>query len=249
MFHLLAYTANQAVTATPVALTALTDVYATISPNGNYFLPRDLRVGMGYAQGPNITQARINSPTLRQISLPHIQPVATASAPPSNQQFVPLLQNGPSIPAADELSVETTNGGGAAERQFALLWMHDGNLNVPVGDRITVRATATNTGGNLVWSASTFALDQLLPNGRYAVIGMDIVGANLIAGRLVFPESGPKPGVLARQSLGVFPNPIFRNGRLGTFGQFESTAPPSLEILGSAAGTTQTLFLDLVKVR
>jgi hypothetical protein len=42
---------------------------------------------------------------------------------------------------------------------------------------------------------------------------------------------------------------MFRGGRMGEFGQFESTAPPILELFGNAAPTTQTIYLDLIPVR
>lgn len=248
MFHQLAFTRSQAVTAAITPLTAVTDVYATVSSNGNYFLPRPLKLAMAYAQGANIGLAQVNTPTLRQISLPFISPVAGAAAIPSLFPLSPNPAFGPWIPEADELGVGTTNGGGGAEQQTAFLWMHDGNVNIGGEPIITVLSQTSITAGNLTWGAGTLSLTQPLPSGRYRVVGMDAVGANLLAARLVFPTQGPKPGVLGRVSNAVLPNPIFRMGRLGSFGEFESYAMPSVELFGSAAPTTQNIFLDLQRI-
>lgn len=249
MFTLLAYTKSQAIVATPTALTAIFDGYASISPvSGNYLLPKPMYWMAGIGIGANIGQARLNTPSLRQVSLPQMFPLNVGAAPVSLLPIVNYGRNGPMIPATDEISFETTNGGGGAEQQFGLLWFSDGNMNVPAGDIITVRGTATNTGGNLTWGPSTFTFDQVLPSGNYSIIGMDVIGANLIAARLRLPNIPQLPGVLARQAQATLPNLMFRNGAMGEFGRFANTAPPNIEVLGSAAGTTQTILLDLVKL-
>lgn len=248
MFSLLAYTASNAAAAVFADTPGITDGWATLS-NGHFMLPRDMRLKAAYAQGAAISAARINTPSLRQIGLPAISPLELAAAPSDLPAIVLYGDYGPMLNKIDETEVDLSNSAGAPEREFALLWVEDPNSRPPQpGPALSIAFTAANTGGNLTWGDSTMTFASSLPAGRYQVIGMDIVGANLIAARLRFPESGMLPGVLARQALGTLPWWFHRFGRFGLFGEFDNTAPPLLQILGSAAGTTQSGVLDLVKV-
>ena len=248
-FHLLAYTASNAAAAAFADTPGITDGWATLQ-NGHYILPRDMRCFAAYAQGAALSAARINTPTLRQISMPNISPLELAAAPSDLPALMMMGDYGFQLNAIDETAVQLSNTAGAPEREFAFLWVEELTRRAPApGPSLTLAFSATNTGGNLTWGDSALTFNETLPAGRYQVIGMDIIGANLIAARLRFPEGGMLPGVLARQALGTLPWWFFRHGRAGIFGEFDNTAPPILNILGSAAGTTQTGFLDVIKVR
>lgn len=247
-FHYLHFTRLTAgAVASPTAVGGIQDNYAALSASSNYTLPEPLRLFMGWALSATVTLARVNTPSLRNIQQPAITPVQQSATPLSLVPFIAWGPTGPMIPAADELGVDMDAG--AAEQQHAGLWMHDGNMNFNPGSIITAHATAAITGTANIWNAGTFAFDQTLPAGRYQVIGMDIVGTRVVAARLIFPAGNKRPGCMGRTALTVLPNVIFRAGRLGAWGEFTNTAPPSLEILPTGgAGVTQSLFLDLVKV-
>lgn len=247
-FHLLAFTKTVGAASNFEDVPAVTDGWATLT-NGHYILQKDMQLAAAYAQGLTITEARINTPSLRAISLPSLVPVNAAAAPGSLSPYVDFGDYDPLISAIDEIALETSNTG-AGERHIAGIWMKMPSSRIAtIGPVFTVRATAAITAGNLVWGEGAFTLQQTLPAGRYQVVGMDVVGANLIFARLRFPEQGPLPGVLARASFAVTPWNAWRMGRFGLFGEFQSTAPPLLQLFGSAAPTTQTLYLDLVKVK
>lgn len=249
MNHLLAFTKSVAAASANEQLPGVFDGWASLSSNLSYLLPQPMRVQGAYAQGATITRAQLVAPTLRAITLPQIQPVEVAAAPASlaPMPFYPPGQN--KLQATDEVSINTSNAAAGAERHIAGLFLTDGVLNVDQGDIITISATAAITAGNLAWGPGAFTLETGLPVGRYAVVGMDVVGANLIFARLVFPNGGVKPGVLARQAMNITPKPEFRFGRAGTFGYFETVSQPGIELFGSAAPTTQTIFLDVIKIR
>ena len=118
----------------------------------------------------------------------------------------------------------------------------------------TVRATAAITATALgnAWGAGALTFEQVLESGMYAVVGMKAFGATLIAGRLIFPNQGPRPGCIGYATpltgVGAIENPAFRNGNLGVWGTFSHTAPPQLEVIAAAADTAQEVYLDVVKV-
>lgn len=248
-FHLLAFTSLQAAGAAFADVPGIQDGYATLQ-NSHYILQQNMEVTHAYSQGATQTEARINTPDLRAVSLPSITPIQAAAAPGDLPGLCVYNEWKPPIKAIDEVAVETSNGAGAPERQIVGLWVRPPGGRMPqMGPVFTVRATASIVLGNLVWGAGSFTFQQTLPAGRYQVIGMDVIGANLIFARLRFPMQGPLPGIVCRQAVGDIPWQHWRLGRAGLFGEFESTAPPTIELFGTAAPVTQTIYLDLVKVR
>lgn len=248
MQHILAYTASATAGGTNVDIPGVFDGWASLQ-NGHYLLPQDMYLQAAYAQGATITGAQVNAPTLRVITLPQIQPLNVAVAPGTLVPFARYWPGAYKISKVDELALNTSNGAGAPERHIGGYCVTDRNLNIPQGDIITIVGTGTITGGNLSWGAGTFTLTTGLPVGRYSVVGIDVIGANLVFARLVFTNGGVKPGCIARQAMNITPWDDFRFGHMGELGQFDSTSLPGIELFGTAAPTTQTIFLDVVKIR
>lgn len=248
MMHLLAYRIASAGGLTNQDVPGMTDGFATLI-NNHYVLQNDWLIKWAAAFGVNLTNARINTPALRAVNLPSLGAIDTAVTPTTLPAIDVLYGQLTRIRAIDETAMEMTDSAGAGNLTGLIGLMDTQNYNVPAGSIYTVRATAAIVAGNGVWGQGTFTLDQPLPAGRYAVVGMDIFGANLIAARLLFQGGGPRPGVVARTAVSNKPDRMFRGGQLGNWGEFESTAIPLIELLGNAAPVTQTLYLDLIKVR
>lgn len=248
MLHLLAYTKASAGGVTLEDLPGVQDGWATLSGSSHYLLPQNMLVRAIYSLSPNLTAEQISQPTLRRVALPSAVPYDIGTGPTSlpaiDWLYHPYFQLG----GTDELAVLQSDNAAGAIQKYAFILLQDQDVrNLPQGNVIQLRATAAITVGNKVWGAGTITLDQGIPYGQYAIVGMDVVGANLIAARLVFPTGGNKPGVIARTSHANKPSPRFRNGDLGVFGYFNSTALPSVELFGSAAPTTQEFFIDVIK--
>ena len=248
MMHLLAYRLASSALANNQDIPGLTDTFATLQ-NNHFILQSPWYIRWAMALGLHLTNARINTPALRAVALPSVQPNEIAANPGN----LPAISDFPAgmiqLKPIDETAFEASDDTGSVAITGLLGLLDQVNYNIPSGPVSVLRATSSITAGNGVWGLGSFTLDQTLPAGRYAVIGLDVVGANLIAARLVFPTAGPRPGVPARTSFSNHSWPLFLNGNLGNWGEFESTAIPSIEILGSAAPTTQTIFIKVVKVR
>lgn len=248
MFHVLAYKKTGAAGDVNADMVGITDGWASLT-NNHYTIPQQMLLHSAYGQGLNLSRLRLNTPSLRTISLPSITPINNTAVMVTTPPICVWGRHGPTIPAIDEIAVEESNSDAGAQPYNALLFLHDGNMQIRSDNIITVRGTTAITGVTNVWTTGAITLDQTLPGGTYDVVGMDVTGAGLIAARLQFPMQVPQPGVLARTSVGLRPDPMFRNGGMGTFGTFVSTSPPALTILQISASTTQEVFLDLVKVR
>lgn len=250
MLHTCAFFKSSAGTLTLEDTPAVQDQTLAISASNHFLLPQDAKLKAIYAKGTTLTNARFNTPHLRMVSIPTIDPidalaVSTSSSPPRLEVFPDGSE--PVINAIDEFEIDMTTGVGASSNK-AIAWLLFGNKSpVPVGPVYTLKATATITQVAGSWVNGNFTLDQGLPDGLYTVIGLDAFGAGLVAARLVFPNQWYRPGTLARNLVTDLPAPDFRAGRLGALGQFRQTAIPTLDVFADGAGAAQTIFIDVVR--
>lgn len=245
-WHVAAYFASLT-NGTTTANTIVSDQVLTPSGTTGFILPRPGRLRMAYSAGASLTAVQINTPSLRYVGLPFVGPVNLALAVPSPPNVTDWGEMGPPIPTVDSISVIHTLGGGAPENELTALWFSFGNASVPAGPIYRLRFTATITCVAGTWVTGALTPDTTLPQGTYAVVGMDAFGTNLALARLIFPGSFFRPGCLARNTTGTVPAPQFANGSMGVYGTFKSVNLPNLEALSIGACTAQTVFLDLVR--
>lgn len=247
-FHLAAFRGSVVNGTTNTAIAGVLDNILSRAASNNFIAPPGATIRAAVAGGINATRSRINTPNVRAVGLPYIAPLNQTVAVPSPPNVADFGDNGPSPSAADEISVEATHSDAAAQIQFALMWLRFNKKPWTPGDRFRIRGTAAITGVIGSWASGAITLDQNLPAGIYEIQGMDAFGTNLIGARLIFPGGGWRPGCLARNAVNSVPNPIFTDGRLGSYGQFDTIAMPQLEIYVEAANGTQEVYFDVCKV-
>jgi len=155
-------------------------------------------------------------------------------------------------------ALSATQAASAVETNRVIVFLTDGNIApMPGGIRIeTVVADAQAAAVANVWQATAIVFQQALRAGTYAVVGMSAHGVTMTAARLVFGNSGNRPGVIGTNGvLGTMAQPdfaggLFRQGRLGVWGTFSHTNPPVVEVLCQAADAAATMrfALDIVKI-
>lgn len=247
-FHLAAFRGSVTNGTTNTAIAGVLDNILARAASNNFISPPNVTIRAAVAGGVNASRARINTPNVRQVGLPYIAPINTGITAPSPPNVADFGENGPSPSAADEISVESTHTDAAPQIQFALMWLRFNRKPWTPGDRYRVRGTAAITGVVGSWASGAITLDQNLPAGIYEIQGMDAFGTNLLGARLIFPGGGWRPGCLARNAVNSLPHPIFTDGRLGAYGQFDTIAMPQLETYVEAANTAQEIYFDLVRV-
>lgn len=248
-FHTFALTASLAISAIDSDLLGVTDNFLTLNAATKYIFPKPAKLMAAWYGGASALRAKLNSASLRNISLPYLVPFDTSLTPPDLPAIVLYDDNPINIPATEEIDVLGSNSNGAAvDRQYAILWAEFNRVAAPLGDTRTVRATAAIAAVTNAWVSGTFTLDSTLTPGTYSVIGMRVVGANLVAARLIPTEGGPRPGCLAATAVGNDDRSYFRMGRVGEFLRFPHTAIPNIEIFSAGANTAQEIFLDVVRV-
>lgn len=246
-WHVAAYFASLANGSTNLANTIVPDQVLTPSGTTAFILPRAGRLRMAYSAGVSLTAVRINTPSLRYVGLPFVGPVNLTLTVPTPPNITDWGEMGPPLPPVDTISAEHTLGGGAPENELTCLWFSFGHAAIPAGPIYRLRFTAAIVGAAGVWASGALTPDSTLPQGTYAVVGMDLFGTNVVVGRLIFPGSFFRPGCLARNATGGIPYAGFTNGSMGLYGTFKSVNLPQLEIFCSGASAAQTVFLDLVR--
>lgn len=195
-----------------------------------------------------LQRVRLNTPSARYVSLPYMQPVNASATIPTVPSIAKFGFNPLTIPRADEVAFEAVHGGAGAENVVIAVWFGFAFRDVPPGQRYRVRATASITASAGTWQNGSITLDNTLPAGDYAIVGLDVLGTNLFAARLILQGESWRPGCLCRDSEADVPDSSFTDGTLGQYGQFNSINTPNLEILSVGANTSQTVYMDLIRI-
>lgn len=251
MHNLVAFFESVTNGATLENLNPVTDALVTVTANGRIQLPMDMRLGAVQVLSPNITRARINTPSFRLIALPEIFPTSASGTQEANPPVMWTGWDRLIVPRNDEVGIEISRAGADAQNSFAGLWLSDRFVPAPGGPVTVLRATASVTLTVGTWVQANLTFDQTLPFGRYAVIGMHVECNDCVFARLTFPGNIQyRPGVPALDVATGYVNPQgFRMGAFGLFGEFNSTAQPGAEFLGMAAGAeTPVVLLDIIKI-
>lgn len=246
-FHVFGYTQSQD-SAVLVPTAGLLD--QSLQVNGNdVIIPDDLTNIIGvYAVGPNATRVSLQSPSLRRMFNQEIEPLDIAAIA-TDQLLLNWFGDSPLIVDAGEpFEVWMAENNAAASRVTSLLWIADTPPQPIVADIHSIRVTATGTAVANAWTNMNLTFNDVLPSGTYALVGACMQSATIQGFRFVFKQAGYRPGAIGQATVGTRLNPVFRNGGLGIWGQFENLTPPSMDVLCNAGDTAFAGVLDLVQV-
>jgi hypothetical protein len=250
MHHTLAY-ANPALAALAVDTNGTPVQDDIIAISNNRFLPQeDYRIVAAYAQMTTANRTRISSPTNRQITLPFIRPIAASTAPVNDPNVADYRGQPFKVEGLEELGVDfSTDLGAATEVAIAALWLDKGFTPAPPGNIFTMRGTSTTAAAILSWTSLAVTWADSLPEGLYAVVGLEVVGVTEVLSRVILENQVMRPGSVASVLVGNRTHEMFRMGRLGNWGQFRSTRMPIVQVLNLAAIAVHTVYLDLIRIR
>lgn len=247
MITTVAYSANQDTSGILTYVAGVQDQHVNVSGN-NIIVPSDVPMFAGaFAVGTSLSLAQIESPSLKRMMQYDISPLDTGSSLTTPHRFTNRFNAPIQLQATEAMRALAAESGAGAAQQTVIVWLTDGKYNDAKGEIFTVRCTGTTTLTAYTWTNCPLTFTQSLPAGNYSVVGMRVVSAGAIAGRLVFVGGPWRPGVLGCLTILGLDYPIFRNGGLGELGTFNHQEPPSVDVLSASADTAQTVFLDLVK--
>jgi len=247
MFHTSAYLAAATATVN-FDSTAIVDGIMQIQ-NGHLVPQSDMLIVYAKLNGVTGLRGRITSPSIRQISPVHIRPIDAALLPATLTRPANWIKNPLRAKALEELAVEVTNSAAGPNNMYTTLGLALAPIGpIPNGDIFSMRGTGTTTVTASLWSQCAITWADTLPNGRYAVVGLNAFGTTAIAARLIFQDIPWRPGCVAGATDVVIQDEMFRNGGLGVWGSFNNYAMPNVEFLCNAADTAQVVYLDLIRI-
>jgi hypothetical protein len=230
-------------------ITPVTDGIMTVA-NGHFLPQKNYNLLYAYYGGAVALRARFITPNWRQLSTPWIRPINLAIVPLDEPNFADYSNNPLVVRGLEEWQLEGYQGvGGGAAITVGVAGIAEGPITpAPMGDIIAMRGTGTTTVTAGAWSQCTITWQDTLPNGTYAVVGLEAIGATAIAGRLIFEDQVLRPGCVGNGLTSSNGGALFRQGNLGIWGRFNAYRIPSVEMLCNAADTAQEIFLHLVRV-
>lgn len=248
MFHLCAYSESQDTGGLLVNCAAVADPSMTVGGD-NIQIPDYASQLMGaIGIGATITRAQLQSPSLRRFVNYEIFPLNI------NALVLDLAKGAwfPSTPIPldvnEQLQAVVAEAAAGAERESVFVWLSDGPI-APIGGEIyTVRVTGAQALVAFTWTNAALVFDQVLPVGRYAIVGAQFQSTNMLAFRFLFQGSTPRPGGLGINALSNRSPEGQRFGGWGSWGEFESTNPPTVDFFATVADAAEVGVLDLIKV-
>jgi len=248
MFTLIGWQQNVNTGGVLTEIDALADQHIRVEDN-NIIVPRGLNALLGaYHCAPTATLAQLSSPSLRRTVLLDIAPIDVGTEPASPPGFLNLFYSPIALDEDEALRALVAGGEGAAERKVVLAWLGDGPQAAVQGEFFTIRATGNTTLTAYAWTNVALTFTQTLPAGRYAVVGMRAQSAGCLAARLVFVGGVWRPGCIGADAISDISPDLFRGGRLGVWGEFEHTQPPTVDFLSASADTSEVVYLDIAKL-
>ena len=234
------------------AIAAIEDPHIRVSGNDIY-IPSWNRVMLVVAAGAKLAQCRLQSPSLRRMVNQRIAPVLTVALPLASLETPRIHDfhlNPRTLDIAEALNAFCVNGAVTGNEEWVLVWLMDTLAPLPGGEIVSIEGTVTVTGVKGDWVNGALTFSQTLPAGRYALVGMRAEDTAVVAVRCVYPDISARPGCLGSTSAAAADNPLFRQGRLGNWGEFEHDAPPTSDVLCNADGAvTPEIIMDLIQVR
>ena len=248
MVTMIAYSESQD-SATLVNVAALVDPHVRVLGDDIVVPAQVSYVGGVYAIGAAISRAQLVSPSIRRRYPMEIAPIEIAAEPADPVKYYSMFDNPIQLDPDESLNFQAAEDGAGAGRCTGLVWLCDGATAPLSGVEIfTIRATNASTLTAFQWTNGALTFNDTLPAGTYALVGARGVSTGLLGFRFVFQAFPFRPGAIGSDTNGEVGAPIFRQGRLGVWGEFEHNSPPTVDFLSVSADSSQTVDLDLVLI-
>jgi hypothetical protein len=236
-------------------LNVIEDTQLTSLDPRTFAVPSELPfIHWAYAAGPNITRARIVTPSLiTKRAIPEIIPRRRGSTR-IDLAKVEIFKPTSPIPLVptEGINAEAAEDGPGATALLVLVSLGPASLPPPpAGELKIVRATGTKTLVPYVWTKVDVVLDEQLEAGTYTLIGFIPISSGAIAARAIIVGQVFRPGVIAlsgSEADAADFNPANYFGiQFYAMGSFSHINIPAFEFLSATADTSETVILYLVK--
>ena len=226
----------------------------------HFVFSRDYSIFAGYAQGLNLTQVRLWTSSLEQVTRPNIRPISipntrtvggdTFQSIPDDPNLADWFKRPFPVGAGEELGIEASSSD--TSDLFIVLWAASRLVPAPQGPTYTLMASASGGGAVNAWADVSLTFERTLAPGRFAVVSSEVYstdGDNLLAHRWIFDGQAFRPGALCQATPGGRVPSLFSGTTLGVWGTFYAPIMPRLQVLRTSkgeAGDNTTAFLTVI---
>jgi len=229
-------------------LEALSDQHVTTSGDDVLIPEFASKLGAICYLSNSITLGQFTAPSLRERSLIDVRPLNRSNRPFSGRPLLTYWNKPIQLEPGEGARALVAENSLDGVPIIGLVWLMDEITPMPDGEIETIRATSITTTKPYEWTLCPLTLTQQLRAGRYAIVGLRMESANAVAARLVIPGSPYRPGTLGYNASQSDQPLEFRNGGLGSWGEFEHTFIPQVEVLTLTVDTVEEFYLDVVKI-
>ena len=247
MQHLLAWSAliNNAA---EVDVAPVPDPVITVQ-NAHFLPQQDVRLNWACVMSATLSRARFATPKTRQVTNPWIRPINVAVTPASNPPMAWWVDSPFVFRALEEIQLLATSAVAMGTERFTgLASINVGFQPIPQGDIYPLRFTSTTAATANAWTQLTVTWQDTLPQGTYAIVGLEVFSANAQAARLILQGQQYRPGAVSITALANRQNFIFVERKVGVLGQFVQTAMPIVEVLANAADASHEGYLQIIRI-
>jgi len=201
-----------------------------------------------YSFGLEFRSVQLRSPSLRRLAYYEVLPVYMADLYDNDDMIVLNPEAPVGLEVGEQLSAYITRNSAIQTQNTVLVFLSDGEIKPVTASYISVRATANVVTTAFQWCNAQLNFDTTLPVGVYGVLGAGFWGQGLIGYRFVFQDQQARPGGVG---MGGSVSPkfhYFTGGRLGVWGKFHSSTPPTVDFLSSTVEDVLQGYVDLVRL-
>ena len=215
-----------------------------------HFLPQDdMNLLYSYSSALTLLRTRLVSPSNRQITLPFIRPITSVLLPVTDPNIADYRGNPFRLRGLEEFAFESTDSAAGPNNHYVISGLAKSGMEpAPRGDVFTLTGTSTTAAVASTWTQLAVTWADILPQGRYACIGLECIATNQIAARLTFENQWERPGAVCAVAEANRPHVMFQKGGLGVWGRFTSTRMPIVEVLNDGTDNAHRVYLDLVRI-
>jgi len=227
-------------------IAALADQHVATAGDDVYIPDKVNHLAGYYGLGATLERAQLTSPSLRCVTPTDIEPVDIGATPSSHPPFHDLFYTPVQLATNEALNFLTRNF--AAERNYGLAWLSSAPIMPVQTQERTIRCTGSTTLTANVWTLVPLVYPTTLAAGKYQLVGLWAESSTGVAVRVVVPNFCYRPGTICSNTpLEVNPD-RHRHGASGVWCEFDSRSPPQVEILATAADTSQEVLMDIAKI-
>lgn len=250
-FHTAAFFQSTAGIVVNQQINALADQLFTIRSN-RFLFSQDLQMLYMAVMAADLTNARLDSPKLRNITNPFMLPVGNAVVPGTEPRVADLQREPLTLPANEELALQVTEATVLGSNITGIFGARISDQPIPGGSVFTLRGTAAGPAVVNTWTdIGDITFTNTLQAGQYAIVGAMVYSATGQGFRINFQGVDgqlERPGGIMGAAEDVQTHRIFRQGRLGLWGTFDNIILPRVEVLANAADAAFVIYWDLIPI-